>query len=994
MRGYRIACGCLAGLVGVAMTAGVAAAARTHVLGPGQERAVRKLVEAEVPLPGGCAVGAIRVAGEQVDVAIRCPDGAHVAHLRHPRRLELPATLPADVVKALNDRIVASDVTLRWQVIGADAPPRQRPGPVAVSWDPDGGVVTRLDPRVTAARDLLLAGNADAARQQLDPLVATPERAPPGAISVWLAAGGAPPGDIEALLDKAPEEPRLLALGARRARLEHRYARAAWYVRDALAHPLVDGLALDEAWELGWLLEAPPDALPSPPPEGPPQWPWYFGGAVLLGLLLLAAWRLGDRLGGALCLLGAGAAAATLAGLHTTATRPALPELLAAPLAGGPCEALATVRSRRGLVASAWCPTDSTWVRVGIEPGRSDAPAFVRTEHHRVLMDGHGEVAAAMARHVADNLRAAEAKGFRVAGVAAGDGTRVYAPTSEGTLWSARSELAVGAGVVLAGLLAALAALLMGLRGLLADPALGRHRVALGAALAVAVIAHGLMPERPIMVYSGYGLTENLGLGVVARYGVGATWLYGPLHWAFGTDHHWIMLLNRTIYGLGALLMAVVLARRWFPERPVAAVATAWFAAATPLFWRVHTSESILVGSALLMLGGLAWLTGQRRRLVAGALAIVAAGLTRPEMAVAAALIPVWLWLAEGRPRPKLRGAGRLARPVEPHVLTRPLGGTGWALWAVAVGGLVLLGVNIWQRAEIAELLKARGGLPNLIGWEAAVIGGIARGGLFGNPTWWPSVVSLLVLVAAFHRETRRFALPAFVLALIWIGASSIDTHGLNMRRVHVPIVLFGLPLAGVGAALLLDREAVQWRWLRAASTKARLLAIVVFFLAGNAWAGVNLFQRTNGDAEEQLWQDVAAQLPEGPGCFATVGDHDPPTDSMTPRFTPHYLIANARPAWSRGELADIERLSATCDGPVYALLGMRCYMRWRLDHGPPPEGTPQLEACADVRQRYRLEPLLERDVPNAGDIPYPMYPAGSPLKVGFYRVPATTGSN
>ena len=52
-----------------------------------------------------------------------------------------------------------------------------------------------------------------------------------------------------------------------------------------------------------------------------------------------------------------------------------------------------------------------------------------------------------------------------------------------------------------------------------------------------------------------------------------------------------------------------------------------------------------------------------------------------------------------------------------------------------------------------------------------------------------------------------------------------------------------------------------------------------------------------------------------------------------------------------------------------------------------PPAGTPVVEACRDARERYELVPVLERDVVNHGDRAYPMYPAGSPLRIGVYRI-------
>jgi hypothetical protein len=131
--------------------------------------------------------------------------------------------------------------------------------------------------------------------------------------------------------------------------------------------------------------------------------------------------------------------------------------------------------------------------------------------------------------------------------------------------------------------------------------------------------------------------------------------------------------------------------------------------------------------------------------------------------------------------------------------------------------------------------------------------------------------------------------------------------------------------------------------------------------------------------------------LPEGQICLATPDNRDLPPPGKTHRFFPYYLFADREVAPRLSNLSGLEEERSLCPDGAYALLGMRCYMHLREDEaeGDPPEGEMAIEACETFRDRWVLTPLVERSVPNRGDVAFPMYPSGETLTVGLYRVDA-----
>ena len=149
------------------------------------------------------------------------------------------------------------------------------------------------------------------------------------------------------------------------------------------------------------------------------------------------------------------------------------------------------------------------------------------------------------------------------------------------------------------------------------------------------------------------------------------------------------------------------------------------------------------------------------------------------------------------------------------------------------------------------------------------------------------------------------------------------------------------------------------------------------------------LHQPTNADTEEALLQETRKILPAGQVCLATPDNRDLPPPGKTHRFFPHYLFEDRAQVPRLVHLAGLRDSRDACTDGVYALLGMRCYMHLRegATEGPAPEGAQPIEACATFRETWWLDPLVEWQAVNHGDLAFPMYPTGEVLPVGLYRV-------
>jgi hypothetical protein len=476
-------------------------------------------------------------------------------------------------------------------------------------------------------------------------------------------------------------------------------------------------------------------------------------------------------------------------------------------------------------------------------------------------------------------------------------------------------------------------------------------------ALVVSLAAHWFAPERMVMVFGGYDLTSHLVDGEIPRYGAGATWLYGPLLWTFGHDHGVLQGANRL---LGWLLVigAWDLGRRLHPSRPRAMAIAAWAMALMPVIWRAHSSESIVVGPALLVILAMRALSlGEDARPGEAAFLGAAAATVRPEIALIVLVLPVWAWLSR--------------RPGS----SKPL-----ATWAAAAGVTLVVALQIASVVTTARDLSDSGALPSLEHPLIVALGSVLWVGIFANLQFTP--LGLIPLIAAgwLGTRTRRGASATLGLALAWVVLTSVDLVEVSVPRLHTPALLLALPLVGVGWEQV-ESWLAKRRWSRAS-----LAGLALILAMGTTHNGIQLFRPTNEDVEETLWRDAVANLPVEARCLSVMGYGDPPTAGKTPRHNPLYLL-RARHAHVKVTNLTELRGAASCEGAHYVLLGLRCYADLREDGRPQPTDAQPLPACARVLREDVGEAVFERQVSNHGDTAFDLYPDAPRLTVGLYTV-------
>ena len=296
----------------------------------------------------------------------------------------------------------------------------------------------------------------------------------------------------------------------------------------------------------------------------------------------------------------------------------------------------------------------------------------------------------------------------------------------------------------------------------------------------------------------------------------------------------------------------------------------------------------------------------------------------------------------------------------------------GWLtaipMWGVQVAAVVLT----------ASSMAESGALPALQ-TPKAVLGAMVWVGGLANPDFTPIGFLPLAIAGVLSAGNRRGAAITVVWALVWIGTTGVDLTEVSVPRLHTGAVLLTAPLVGLGWEALLARR----------PSRGVLALTLSIWTAGIGWSAWQNFRPVNEDAEEELWRDAIAALPDDTGCLLAMGYGDPPDPRKTARHNPTYLLSGERGDWWTGNLSDANQLLTRCPGPTYALIGVRCYAALREPPGPAPEGADPHPVCLDILRRADKEVLFERDVTNHGDLAYEMYPAGGPLKLGLYRLDA-----
>ncbi len=500
-------------------------------------------------------------------------------------------------------------------------------------------------------------------------------------------------------------------------------------------------------------------------------------------------------------------------------------------------------------------------------------------------------------------------------------------------------------------------------------------RVAL-VAVACGLVLRLVLPHLPVMYYMGYHLADTAArLEGIPKYGPGALALYHLVFRLTGTDHLAMMYANSVLGSLtplaGGALLARVGLRGW------GAAAGIVLLAGTPLFIKDATTESLLVPTTLWLLVGLTLFLraredGRSSTMALALLHLVLAMFSRPEAVVLAPLCAGLLSPFASRPANQVR----------------PQTGARLAPWVVAVG---VLAVRAAQLSVALDVEFARGNNPVLRDPKGllSLVPDLWRRDILLWPSLFPVGVTALAAAGAVLGPRRRVAGAFLVAAAAWIAASLVDLPYVSIPRVQVPGATFCALAAGVGVAgvhRLLSRS----RGLLAAGA-----LVGGSLVAGTmAWTVPALWQPVNADDEERLLRDARDAVPaDRPFLLVRRGYDDEPVERLHLHYPDYWFEPPARDGIAVGP--DWFDRTDTAGRPAFFLLGTRCYMRACGEAGLHP-------ACQRMRERYRLEPVIERTVPvrdlpvDRGrrpdqdlDFPWCLAARGE-MTIGLYRVVGT----
>lgn len=523
-----------------------------------------------------------------------------------------------------------------------------------------------------------------------------------------------------------------------------------------------------------------------------------------------------------------------------------------------------------------------------------------------------------------------------------------------------RLQVAIAAGLLVLALLALPWLVWPRVRGALATRSPAERRATWGL-LALGALIRLVSPHHLVMVFMGYQLTQQvIDFQAVPKYGAGSFVLYHAAIQLLGETHLSLVAVNATLGALTLPVLCALLAR--FRPAPRAVAIAAALLALAPVFVRDHLSESNLVPIALWLACALllldAWLCqGRQWDLLGAAIFAALALISRPEMMVvtpAALLLSTW-----ARRPPRARWLG-----------------VALALAAVAA----LAGPHLLHVLESYASQREAGALP-AIGWEdlpAAAVR-VFTWDLVFRPLWFPIGVTLLALAALWRsrpsRTTTRGVLAVWLLALLWVGATTPDLPEPSIPRLHAPAASL---VTLVGAAAL---AAAFGRLPRGARvTLAALVGLSTLPSAG-------LFAATNETQEEDFLAEAYARLPAD-ACLVRFGYGDPPPAGKVHRHYPDYLAAGPEArvygvrAWRTRSDPD------GCPGGAWYLQSLRCYAAYRRT----PETPAMLEACRQMRESATLHPVLELKLPNLGDNVFAYWPDLPVFEVGLYRLGGDDG--
>lgn len=498
-----------------------------------------------------------------------------------------------------------------------------------------------------------------------------------------------------------------------------------------------------------------------------------------------------------------------------------------------------------------------------------------------------------------------------------------------------------------------------------------------------------LLPHRPVMHYMGYRMTQLAAvLDEIPKYGPGSLALHHLLFQLTGPSHRAVMMLNAFLGGLAPLAGAALLARLGADR--VATILGGAFMALVPLLIKDSTSESLGVPMLFWTLSGLVLLLRARVHmdalsLLLGVLHLALAVMSRPEAVLLVPLAALLLTALTPSRGPSLSHAGK-----NRAFLVAMLASAAFVL---------LLGIlRIAQGTVAVEAELARGNTPDMLTLDG--LRSTIRGLVFRNAAFWPSLFPTIVSVMALgaplalagHSRPRRESVVCGVLvgiALAWIAVSQLDLPYVSIPRVQAPGLAFLVLAAAWGASALIGLPAFA-RMTRTIRSLIIGIAIVSIVVSAAATVPV-LWARNAADEEESLLRDAYQSLPDEPVTLVRRSYRDPPREPIH-LYWPDYF---SHPPFRDDRVMDIASFleDPPMDRQVFFLMGVRCHLRACDQSGIHP-------GCAEISSRFRLEPVVERDVPihrlpidrqttePLRDMDFGWcYGSEGPLRIGLYRV-------
>lgn len=444
-----------------------------------------------------------------------------------------------------------------------------------------------------------------------------------------------------------------------------------------------------------------------------------------------------------------------------------------------------------------------------------------------------------------------------------------------------------------------------------------------------------LVPDRPVMMYMGYQLTEIAhDLTHIPKNGAGALAFYHLLFELTGPSHRVMAHANAILGGFIPVTATVLMLG--MGARRVTALTAAILIALTPVFIHSDHTESFGVPMTLWMLTG-AWLLTRFRRFdhlpslaVAMVLILMAVG-SRPEALIMAPMLGILaLCSAHGKIRV-------------------------WRFLPFVIVAGILLTVRAVSMSLAVEGELEKGNIPAIVDPESirAIIGGL----VFRNGALWPSVFPLTITLFAVgaplvERGTNRVKTSGLLaIAALWIAISQVDLPFVSITRVQVPPLVIIAMVGAWGAVSSYEKLTVRFgrfRMVWGAILLGVLTTGLAIFTVGPIWT------RTLADVEEEGLRLSLNALPHESVTFVRRSFNDRPAERIHLQY-PDYMFRP--PHRADTVMGTTEFLSVgKATGPTYFYLGTRCWLRT----------CPELKmhpSCRAVLDQYDLEPVFERDV-------------------------------